>query len=90
MYRADKPFSYMRNLAVQKIRFIAIFLGLLGMGVAISGCAVESIPYPKLGIAKKLKNKILSREEQDDAIKDLTAEQTQHKSTAIKQIEKTQ
>ncbi len=57
------------------------------MSITVSGCAVETIPYPKLGIAKKLKNKILSREEQADVIKDLTAEQIQHKSTAIQQIE---
>jgi hypothetical protein len=77
-------------MAVQRGRYIAIFLGLLGMSIAVSGCAVENIPYPELGIAKKLKNKILSREEQNDVIKDLTAEQAQHKSTAIDQIEKTQ
>jgi len=77
-------------MAVQKVRFIAIFLGLLGMSIAVSGCAIEAIPYPKLGVAKKLKNKILSREEQEDVIRDLTAEQIQHKSSAIKQIETTQ
>lgn len=77
-------------MAVQKFRHITICLGLLGMSIAVSGCAIETIPYPKLGIAKKLKNKILSREEQDDVIKDLTAEQAQHKSTAIKQIETSQ
>ena len=60
------------------------------MTIGVSGCAVDTLPYPKLGIAKKLKNKILSREEQDDVIKDLTAEQTQHESTAIKQIETSQ
>jgi hypothetical protein len=57
------------------------------MSITVSGCAVETIPYPKLGIAKKLKNKILSREEQADVIKDLTTEQTQHKAVAIQQIE---
>jgi len=74
-------------MAVQKVRFFAVFLGLIGMSIAVSSCAIEAIPYPTLGIAKKLKNKILSREEQDDVIRDLTAEQTQHKSSAIKQIE---
>ncbi len=57
------------------------------MSITVSGCAIESIPYPKLGIGKKIKNKILSREEQDDVIKSLTAEQIQHKATAIEQIE---
>lgn len=75
---------------MQKARLIAIFLGLLGMSIAVTGCAVESIPYPTLGTVTKLKNKILSREERDDVIRDLTAEQTQHKSSAIKQIESTQ
>ena len=63
---------------------------MLGMSIAVSGCAVESISYPNFGIAKKLKNKILSREEQEDVIRDLTAVQAKHKSTAIEQIEKTQ
>lgn len=75
---------------MQTFRRLALFLGLLGMCIGITGCAVESIPYPRLATVKKLKNKILSREEQDEVIRDLTAEQEQHQTTAIREIEKPQ
>jgi hypothetical protein len=75
---------------MQTFRRLAIFLGLLGMCTGITGCAVEAIPYPRLSTVKKLKNKILSREEQDEVIRDLTAEQQQHQTSAIREIEKTQ
>jgi len=65
-------------------------MGLLGMCAGITGCAVESIPYPRFATVKKLKNKILSREEQDEVIREMTAEQKQHKASAIREIEKTQ
>lgn len=73
---------------MQTFRRLALCLGLLGMATGITACAVESIPYPRLSTVKKLKNKILSREEQDEVIRDLTAEQEQHKTSAIREIEK--
>lgn len=60
------------------------------MCVGITGCAVEAIPYPRFATAKKLKNKILSRDEQDEAIRSLSAEQEQHRTLAIREIEKNQ
>jgi hypothetical protein len=72
------------------IQRLTIILGLLAMCVGITGCAVEAIPYPRLATVKKLKNKILSREEQDEAIRSLTAEQEQHRTLAIREIEKNQ
>ena len=57
-------------------------------GIALSGCAVESIPYPTLSTPKKLKDRILSRDEREEVIRDLSAEQASHQSTAIKEIEK--
>jgi len=72
------------------IRRVALCLGLLGMCTGLAGCAIEAIPYPKLSTVKKLKNKILSREEQDEAIRGLSTEQEQHQKTAIQEIEKSQ
>ena len=56
----------------------------------MSGCAIESLPYPQLETDNKLKTKVLSRAEQNAVIKALTVEQTEHKSAAIEQIEKSQ
>lgn len=67
---------------------LAFYLLTATLCSALAGCAVETIPYPKLSSVKTLKNKILSREEQEDVIRNLSAEQQQHQSTAIQQIEK--
>lgn len=73
-----------------KNRPMLMCIALLGLTVGLSGCAVESIPYPTLSTATKLKNKILSREEQQEVILDLSTEQQKHQSSAIDTIEKTQ
>ena len=75
---------------MKTIRKVALSLGLLGICTSLAGCAIEAIPYPKLSTMKTLKEKVLSREEQQEAIKGLTAEQEQHQKTAIKEIEKPQ
>ena len=75
---------------MQIFRRLALCMGLLGMCAGIAGCAVESIPYPRFATVKKLKNKILSREEQDEVIREMIAEQEEHKASAIREIEKTQ
>ena len=87
--RISKPRGK-RQTIMQIFRRLALCLGLLGMCTTITGCAVESIPYPRFATVKKLKNKILSREEQDEVIREMTAEQEQHKASAIHEIEKTQ
>jgi len=66
---------------------IAFCLGVLAMCTGLAGCAVEKIPYPKLSSVKKLTSKIMSRGEQEEAIRALTAEQLQHQQSAIQQIE---
>lgn len=71
-------------------RRFMICLSLLGFCTGIAGCAVESIPYPRLSSVKKIKNKILSREEQDEVIRNLSTEQKQHQTSAIREIEKQQ
>ena len=62
----------------------------LGAGVALTGgCAVtESIPYPKLSSVKRIKQKLLSKKEQDDAIRDMSLEQQSHRKDAEREIEK--
>lgn len=71
-----------------KYKKTVLIAGLLSMAIGLSACAVESIPYPKLSTAKNLKNRILSREEQQEVIRDLSAEQAQHETSAISTIEK--
>ena len=72
------------------IRKLAICLGLLTMGAVLSSCAVEAIPYPRLSAIKKLKNRILSPEEQNAVMQNLATEQEQHQKNAINEIEKSQ
>jgi hypothetical protein len=74
------------------LRWLVLCLGLAGPGLALSACAVETIPYPTLSTVTKIKDKVMSREEQDEAIRDLTAQQQQqqHEAAAIKETEKTQ
>jgi hypothetical protein len=67
---------------------ISQFVVVAGVAAGLSACAAETIPYPTLSTAKKLKNKLLSREEQKEVIRDLETEQAQHESTAIKAIER--
>lgn len=69
----------------RKMRFC---LGLALAGLMLAGCAAESISYPRLSSIGKLKKKILSKEEQEDVIRDLSAVQKQQSST-IEQTTKT-
>lgn len=55
----------------------------------LAGCAVESISYPTLSTPKKLTKRLLSRDEQEEVIRNLSAEQARHKDSAINAIEKT-
>ena len=71
-----------------KYKKVVLIAGLLGFTAGLSACAVETIPYPKLSTAKNLKNRILSREEQQEVIRDLSAEKAQHETSAITAIEK--
>lgn len=64
----------------------------LGLGAVIAvagGCsAAEVIPYPKLSSVKRIKDKLLSKDEQNAAIRDLALEQKQHRAEAEREIEK--
>lgn len=75
-------------IQIKKKNKAVLFVALLSASVGLAGCAVETIPYPKLSTAQKLKNRILSREEQQEVIRDLSAEQAQHETSAINKIEK--
>ncbi|MGE0613364.1 MAG: hypothetical protein AB7G34_17445 [Hyphomicrobiales bacterium] len=71
---------------------VARFLGLaavLALSVSLAGCAAtESLPYPNLGTVKRIKERILSKEEQDAAIKEMAETEKTHKQQAIKEIER--
>ncbi|GAB4238708.1 MAG: hypothetical protein Kow0032_25330 [Methyloligellaceae bacterium] len=62
----------------------------LGGCVAVTGgcAAVESVPYPKLGAIKRVKERLLSNEEKEREIRELTLEQKRHREEAEKQLEK--
>ena len=66
------------------------FVCALGAGVVLAGgCSVtETIPYPKLSSVKKIKQKLLSKDEQDAAIRDMSLEQKSHREAAEREIEK--
>ena len=46
------------------------------------------LPYPKLGAIKRIKDKLLSKDEQNEAIRDLSEEQASQRDSAISDIEK--
>lgn len=59
---------------------------IIGLGtalLALAGCsAAESIPYPKFSSVKRITKRVLTREEKDEAIRELTAEQQRHQKQA--------
>ena len=65
-------------------------VALICLSFSLSACAVETIPYPKLSTVQKLKNRILSPEEQEEVIRDLSAEQSRQKTSTTSNIEKSQ
>lgn len=65
---------------------IAVLSGLLAV---TGGCAAtDAIPYPKLGSIKKVTKRLLSREEKEEAIRELSLQQQSHRSRAEQEIEK--
>ncbi len=59
--------------------------------LSMTGCAESGgseIPYPNLTDIKRIKDKLLTKEEQDTAIEDLSFEQINHRGQAIADIEK--
>ncbi|MEC9367930.1 MAG: hypothetical protein VX871_04485 [Pseudomonadota bacterium] len=57
--------------------------------LALGGCAAtESLPYPNLGAVKRIKERILSKEEQDAQIKEMAEDEKSHKDKAIREIER--
>ena len=65
----------------------------LAIALSLGGCAGTgedglSIPYPKLGTIKRIKDGLLSKDEQNKAIEDLSEEQANQRDKAISDIEK--
>ena len=57
----------------------------------LAGCADTTgiaIPYPNLAAVERIKAKLMSKEEQEAAIEELSLEQEHHRGDAIKAIEK--
>lgn len=67
----------------------ALVVGLGAALLAMAGCsATESVPFPKLSSVKRITKRVLTREEKDEAIRDLTAEQERHQKQAEQAQEK--
>ena len=69
--------------------FRAVSVGLLIAG--LGGCADSSpveIPFPQISDVATAKDKLLSKEEKDATIRDLSSEHQRHKDSAIQEIEK--
>lgn len=74
----------------QNFRLLRYSARLLGTGCLIlmlSGCS-GSLPYPNMAGISRLKDKILNQSEQEQAIKELSLEQSTHRKAAIKEIER--
>lgn len=69
-------------------RGVFFSLALAGLAAGLAGCAAESISYPTLSSVKNIKDRILSREEQEEAIRDLSAEREKQETDAGKETEK--
>lgn len=69
-------------------RGVLFSLALAGLAAGLAGCAAESISYPTLSSVKNIKDRILSREEQEEAIRDLSAEREKQETDAGKETEK--
>lgn len=68
---------------------LAVGLAVTLLGLAgCSDASVLSIPRESLATVVKLKDRVLSKDEQDSAIKDLSAAQETHKESALEEIEK--
>lgn len=76
---------------LRELRNGAIASVLVGVLAGLTGCSdasVLSIPRQSLATVAKLKNKVLSKEEQDSAIRDLSLAQETHQDKALEEIEK--
>lgn len=66
---------------------LALTVALLGL-TGCSDASLLSIPRESLATVVKLKNNVLSKDEQDSAIKDLSSAQETHRDQAVEEIEK--
>ncbi len=69
------------------ITAVGLSVTLLGLAACTDG-SVLSIPRESLATVVKLKNNVMSKDEQDSAIKDLSAAQESHQTEALEEIEK--
>lgn len=60
-----------------------IALGLAAAMLALTGCSTaQQLPYPKFSSVKRVTKKILTREEKDAAVQEMTLERTKQQKQA--------
>ena len=76
-------------MSARAMRKAAAVLAAGLLAAALSGCADSApLPYPKIEDIERITRKVLTPEEREKAIRDLSMAQKTHKSTAISEIEK--
>ena len=69
----------------------ATVLAAVLIAALLAGCTdstIMNIPSQSIATVEKLKNKVLSKDEQDSAIRDLSLAQETHRKEALSEIEK--
>ena len=66
----------------------SVFACIAFVSTSLSGCAMDTINFPRVSELTDGVRKVLSPEEQDRAIKEMALEQTVHRAAAISDIEK--
>ena len=67
---------------------IGVILGAVLMAASLGGCAMDSVNFPRVSDLSDSMRKVLSPEEQAQAIKEMALEQTVHRNIAISDIER--
>lgn len=70
----------------RKGRTVVRLTAACALGVMTAGCA-DTLPYPNVGLIPALKQKVMTQEEREEAIKAMQKEQQTHDDAAIRQIE---
>jgi len=78
---------------LQRSRKVMTCVLAAALALSLGACAGTGedpvgLSYPKLGAIKRIKDKLLSKDEQDEAIRDLSDEQASQRDAAIDDIEK--
>ena len=69
------------------VRRLCVVSGLAVAGLT-AGCAAETAGWPQMNDFSRITQKVLTPQEQDQAVKSMTAEQQAEQAKALKTIEK--